>query len=171
MSDLSINLSTHLRTREEIDELFTEIKAQGQVIDNEMDYAIRMAIQKVKLQLYYEEKLVEYKSLVKATGNRESTKIQPNIIPKAKAKKKTKRKKQTSLEKHDAWVKEHTKEEIIAINKARVAKFHPEPDYSTCSKTINQSRKKIEHEKEMRERTKGHWVSIVSVPMGGINKR
>ena len=64
-----------------------------------------------------------------------------------------------------------TKEEKIAANKARVAKYHPEPDLNSCCRTIYQSRKKIEHEKEMRERTKGHWVSIVSIPMGGMNKR
>ena len=63
-----------------------------------------------------------------------------------------------------------TNDEKIAANKAKVAEKHPEPDFSTCSKTIRQSRKKIEHEKEMRERTKGQWVSIVSIPMGGINK-
>lgn len=64
-----------------------------------------------------------------------------------------------------------TNDEKIAANKAKVAEKHPEPDYSTCSKTIRQSRKKIENEKEMREKTKGHWVSIVSVPMGGMNKK
>ena len=34
-----------------------------------------------------------------------------------------------------------TKEEKIAANKARVAKYHPEPDVNTSSKTIYQSRK------------------------------
>lgn len=64
-----------------------------------------------------------------------------------------------------------TNEEKITAYKVKVAEKHPEPDYSTCSKTIQQSRNKIEHEKEMRERSKGHWVSIVSVPMGGMNKK
>lgn len=64
-----------------------------------------------------------------------------------------------------------TKEEKIAANKARVAKYHPEPDYSTCSKAIVQSRKKIEFEKGMKERAKKLWCSIVSVPMGGMNKK
>ena len=64
-----------------------------------------------------------------------------------------------------------TKEEKIAANKARVAKYHPEPDLNTCSKTIHQSRKKIEFEKKMKERTKKLWYSIVSVPMGGMKKR
>lgn len=64
-----------------------------------------------------------------------------------------------------------TKEEKIAANKARVAKYHPEPDLSTCSKTIYQSRKKIEFEKKMKEKGKKLWYSIVSVPMGGLKKR
>lgn len=64
-----------------------------------------------------------------------------------------------------------TKEEKIAANKARVAKYHPEPDLSTCSKVIYQSRKKIEFEKKMKERSKKLWFSIVSVPMGGMKKR
>lgn len=64
-----------------------------------------------------------------------------------------------------------TKEEKIAANKARVAKYHPEPDLSTCSKTIVQSRKKIEFEKKMKEKGKKLWYSIVSVPMGGMKKR
>ena len=63
-----------------------------------------------------------------------------------------------------------TKEEKIAANKARVAKFHPEPDLSSCSKVIYQSRKKIEFEKKMKEKAKKIWYSVVSVPMGGMKK-
>ena len=64
-----------------------------------------------------------------------------------------------------------TKEEKIAANKARVAKYHPEPDINSGSKTIYQSRKKIEFEKVMKEKAKKVWCSIVSVPMGGMNKK
>ena len=64
-----------------------------------------------------------------------------------------------------------TKEEKIAANKARVAKYHPEPDLSSTNKVIYQSRKKIEFEKKMKEKTKNLWYSIVSVPMGGMKKR
>lgn len=64
-----------------------------------------------------------------------------------------------------------TKEEKIAANKAGVAKYHPEPDVNTSSKTIYQSRKKIEFEKGMKEKAKKVWCSIVSVPMGGMNKK
>lgn len=64
-----------------------------------------------------------------------------------------------------------SKEEIIAANKARVAKYHPEPDLSTAPKAIYQARKKIEFEKKMKEGTKKLWYSIVSVPMGGMNKK
>ncbi len=64
-----------------------------------------------------------------------------------------------------------TKEEKIAANKARVAKYHPEPDFTTCSTTVYKNRKKIEFEKKMKERTKNLWYSIVSVPMGGMKKR
>lgn len=64
-----------------------------------------------------------------------------------------------------------TKEDIIAENKARVAKYHPEPDFTRCSTTVYKNRKKIEFEKMMKERAKKLWYSIVSVPMGGMKKR
>ncbi len=75
------------------------------------------------------------------------------------------------MEKFHNSLKGMTTEEKIAANKARVAKYHPEPDFSTPSKTLNQSRKKIEFEKKMKEKTKKLWYSIVSVPMGGMNKK
>lgn len=66
-----------------------------------------------------------------------------------------------------------TKEEKIAANKARVAKYHPEPDFSNVSPSpqIAKERRKINHERNMLERAKKIWHSIVSVPMGGINKK
>ena len=66
-----------------------------------------------------------------------------------------------------------TKEEKIAANKARVAKYHPEPDFSNISPSpkIAKERQKIKHEKEMLEKAKKIWHSIVSVPMGGMNKK
>lgn len=64
-----------------------------------------------------------------------------------------------------------TKEEKIAANKARVAKYHPEPDFTSCSTTVYKNRKKIEFEKKIKEKTKNLWYSIVSVPMGGLKKR
>lgn len=64
-----------------------------------------------------------------------------------------------------------TKEKKIAANKARVAKYHPEPDLTTCSTTVYKNRKKIEFEKKIKEKTKKLWYSIVSVPMGGMKKR
>ena len=67
--------------------------------------------------------------------------------------------------------KELTKEEKIALNKAKVAKFHPEPDFSTVSPMIAKARQKIKHEKEILEKAKKIWHSIVSVPMGGMNKK
>lgn len=65
-----------------------------------------------------------------------------------------------------------TKEEKIALNKAKIAKYHPEPDFSTVSSPkMAKERQKIKHEKEMLEKAKKIWHSIVSVPMGGINKK
>jgi len=64
-----------------------------------------------------------------------------------------------------------TKEEKIALNKAKVAKFHPEPDFSTMSPKMAKERQKIKHEKMMLEKAKKIWHSIVSVPMGGMNKK
>lgn len=54
-----------------------------------------------------------------------------------------------------------TKEEIIAANKARVAKFHPEPDMSRFSTVYRRALSKLKHEKEMEERMKNKWFSIV----------
>jgi hypothetical protein len=48
--------------------------------------------------------------------------------------------------------------------------FHPEPDFSASSTIIAKERLKIKHEKEMLEKTKNQWTSIVSIPMGGMNK-
>lgn len=64
-----------------------------------------------------------------------------------------------------------TKEEKIAANKARVAKYHPEPDFTTCSTIVYKNKKKIEFEKKMKEKAKKLWCSVVSVPMGGMKKR
>ena len=169
---LKNNSSTfHIRTKEEIDQLFNELSVQKLPIDNKLDFYIRMSIQKVKLQLYYELKLVEYRRLINSATKVTSSEVNPELIVKEK-KDRThkKKKKKTTIEEENERRKNKSKEELIAENKAKVAKYHPEPDFSTCSKTINQSRKKIEHEKEMRERTKGHWVSIISIPMGGMNK-
>lgn len=153
--------------------MFSELSIQRLPIDNKLDFYIRMSIQKVKLQLYYELKLAEYRRNVnsskeekvsdgssKVAASKNTKKIRP---PKSKPK--------TPLQKEDDLRKNKTKEEIIAENKALVAKYHPEPDFETCSRTIYQSRKMIEFEKEMKERTKNRWVSIISIPMGGKNKK
>lgn len=54
-----------------------------------------------------------------------------------------------------------TKEEKIAANKARVAKYHPEPDMSRFSTVYRSALSKLKHEKEMAERMKNKWFSIV----------
>lgn len=63
-----------------------------------------------------------------------------------------------------------TKEEKIAANKARVAKYHPEPDLTSLSPSYAKALSKLKHEKDMKERAKKLWYSIVSVPMGGLKK-
>ena len=158
---LKNNSSTfHIRTKEEIDQLFNELSVQKLPIDNKLDFDIRMAIQKVKLQLYYELKLVEYRRSVNSAKKVAS--CESNLAPTVKEKKE-----KTSFEKENERLKNKIKEELIAENKARVAKYHPEPDLNTCSTTFYKARRKNEHEKEMMEKYKGHWVSIVSIPMKG----
>jgi len=76
------------------------------------------------------------------------------------------KKKETSIEKDNKRMEGLTKEEIIEANKKRVSKFHPAPDLSHISSSFYKARKKIEYEKEMLEKTKGQWVSIISIPMG-----
>lgn len=60
-----------------------------------------------------------------------------------------------------------TKEEKIAANKARVAKYHPEPDLSNISPAYRRVLSKLEFEKGLKK----IWKSFVSVPMGGMKKR
>ena len=90
---------------------------------------------------------------------------------KRKKKKETrKQKERREAKEFETSLKGMTKEEIIAANKARVAKYHPEPDFSTISPHHARTLQKLEHEKKMKERAKKLWFSVVSVPMGGINK-
>ena len=50
-----------LRTTEEIDAFFNQLEAQRKLISPELDLDIRMSLQKVKLQLYYDAKFKEYR--------------------------------------------------------------------------------------------------------------
>lgn len=50
-----------LRTIEDIDTFFHEMEAQRRPIGKELDLDIRMSLKKVKLQLYYDAKLKEYR--------------------------------------------------------------------------------------------------------------
>lgn len=84
-------------------------------------------------------------------------------------KKKESKKQIKRREEREFWksLKGMTQEEKIAANKARVAKFHPEPDMSRFSTVYRRELSKIKFEKEMEERMKDKWVSIVSIPMKG----
>lgn len=162
-----------IKTKEEIDLLFSEMETIGQRVDDKLDFHIRMSIQKVKLQLYYELKLGEYKQKGLVHNGNKSDSSEEKLFVEDSAKGKTKKKKKRkgrSLEQYDEWAKGKTKEELIAINKAKVAQYHPKPDLSTISPKIAKERQKIKHEKEMLEKTKNQWTSIVSIPMGGMNK-
>ena len=161
----------HLKTKDEVDQLFREMQGQNVTIDGKLDFNIRMAIQKVKLQQYYEVKLEEYKSQSQNPVKSEIIEhpVTASVVEKKKPKK-TKRK-MSPLVLQDEWARNKTKEEIIAINKAKVAQYHPEPDFSRSSTIVSKSRKKIEFEKEMKEKNKNLWFSVVSVPMGGQNKK
>ena len=88
----------------------------------------------------------------------------------AKKKKTMKQRAMLERKEFEKSLKGMTKEEIIAANKARVAKYHPEPDFSTISPQYKKALSKLEHEKTMKEKAKKLWYSIVSVPMGGMKK-
>ena len=65
LEHLKNNSSTfHFRTKEEIDQLFNELSILRLPVDNKLDFCIRMSMQKLKLQLYYELKLGEYRRTV-----------------------------------------------------------------------------------------------------------
>lgn len=178
LEQLNNNSSTfHLRTKEEIDVLFVEMEEKGQPVDSQLDFHIRMSIHKVKLQMYYVIKLEEYRRKTISVKTKELDKevntlsiSEPN---KKKAKNKVKKKKQkkSSIEKQIESEKGLTKEQLIAVNKARVAKFHPEPDFSTFSPQYKRALQKLKYEREKKEKTKNQWVSVVSIPMGGLNKK
>ena len=167
------NSSTlHIRTKEEIDQLFNELSIQKLPIDNKLDFYIRMSIQKVKLQLYYELKLVDYRRNVNSATKLTFCETVPEPKVKDKRKKTTQKKKhQTKLQIEDELKKNKTKEEIIAANKESVAKFHPEPDFNTISPKYKRALQELEYEKEMKERSKKMRFTVVSIPMGGMNKK
>ncbi len=74
------------------------------------------------------------------------------------------------MKKKETKKQKERREEIIAANKARVAKYHPEPDLTSISPNYAKALRKLEHEKNMKERAKRLWYSIVSIPMGGMKK-
>lgn len=81
---------------------------------------------------------------------------------KKKEKKETKKQRERREEREfQNSLKGMTKEEIIAANKARVAKYHPEPDMSHFSTVYRRALSKLKHEKEMEERMKNKWFSVV----------
>ena len=99
-----------LRTEEEIDSLFSEIKTKNLSVDKDLDLTIRMALKKVKLQKYYASKLKEYEIKIVAppidSNTQKSPKdktVQTKIInnssktPKKKSKKKKKLIKEVEL--------------------------------------------------------------------------
>ncbi len=167
LQNLKANSSTfHIRTKEGIDQLFNELSIQKLPIDNKLDFYIRMSIQKVKLQLYYELKLVGYRRTVNSAKKVTSCEVNSKLTVKEKKNKTPKKKKkQTSFEEENERRINMTKEELIAENKAKIAKFHPEPNLNTYATSFYKARRRIEYEKEMREKYKGHWVSVISIPM------
>lgn len=60
--------TSSLKTTEEVDELFDELKLKHRPIDKELDLKIRMSMQKLKLQKYYESKLKEGNIKIAATS-------------------------------------------------------------------------------------------------------
>ena len=66
-----------LRTEEEIDSLFSEIKTKNISVDKDLDLTIRMALQKVKLQKYYVSKLKEYEIKIVPSPKNNNTQKPP----------------------------------------------------------------------------------------------
>lgn len=62
--------ASSLKTTEEVDELFDELKSKHRTIDKELDLTIRMSMQKLKLQKYYESKLKENDIKVGVTSSK-----------------------------------------------------------------------------------------------------
>ena len=88
----------YIHSEEEIDMLFDELRSSKLEIRSNHDYAIRLAIKKVKLQKYYESKLREYRG----KGLNESTKKnevkQESMLPKKDEPSKRKRKRIKKIE-------------------------------------------------------------------------
>ena len=93
-----------------------------------------------------------------------------NKTKKSKKKEKAKQKAKREAKEFEAKLSRMTPEQRIAANKERIAKFHPEPDFSRMSPRYVKELKKLDHEKSMKEKAKKIWLSIVSIPMGGLNK-
>ena len=101
----------------------------------------------------------QYEAVVKHFGFDQQVKIEAESMSENKEK-----------PRREAHRKKTTPEQRIAANKERIAKFHPEPDFSRMSPRYVKELKKLDHEKSMKEKAKKIWLSIVSIPMGGLNK-
>ena len=172
LEQLKANSSTfHIRKKEEIDMLFDELEESRRTVDNKLDFLIRMSIQQVKLQLYYSIKVDEYRrkplSVKIDISKKDDGTIAVVAQPKTKQKERKRVRKPTSIELQHEMEKGQSKEQLIAANKARIAKFHPSPDLTAINPKYAQELRKLEEEKKMRERMKGKWVSIVSIPIKG----
>ncbi len=87
-----------------------------------------------------------------------------------KKKETRKQKARREVKEFEALLEGMSTEEKIAANKAKVAKYHPEPDFSTISPRYGRLLWKFKNEKGMKEKAKKLWLSVVSVPMGGMKK-
>ena len=86
---------------------------------------------------------------------------------KIKKRKSEKQKQKSDAKKFEASLKGMTKDEKIAANKERVAKYHPEPDMSSISPAYRRALSKMEFERSKKQ----IYMSVISVPMGGMKKR
>ncbi len=169
-----------IETKNSLNDLLALIERNFGVFSPDMELDIKAIISKPEVEEYFLRIIheahpqLEYDKPASSKENRQKKALPLDEIQKKKQKPKAKKEKKESekqkrrreLKEFEESMKGKTKEEIIAANKARVAKFHPEPDMTRYSTTYMKSLRKLEHEKSQRR----IYVSIVSIPMGGLNK-
>ena len=157
--------------KNKLNKVLAEVERNFGVFSRDMELDILAGITKDEVKDYFARIIhdphpkLEHDQVVTTPNSQESKQR------KQKSKQRKKGLKKSTLELEDERRANKTKEELIAANRSKVGSYHPNPDFKSTPTSIAQARRKIEEEKEMKESMKGHRISIISIPMGGQNKK
>ena len=157
-------------SKNKLNNLLAEVERNFGVFSPDMELDIRAVISKNEVKEYFDRIIHDPHPKLEHDQVATSPNIQESKQRTHKSKQRKKGLKKSTLELEDERRANKTKEELIAANRSRVGSYHPNPVFKT-STSIAKARRKIEEEKEMKERMKGYRISIISIPMGGQNKK